>query len=98
MSSPLATFRKHRTYWMAGLVLLAIMAFVVAPLFDYMQGRIQNSDSGDQVVVRWNGGRLTMSGLLGVAQGVLRFGLGVQSGPGYSDLTKSKKVLFWDVK
>ena len=59
MSSPLATFRKHRTYWMAGLVLLAIMAFVVAPLFDYMQGRIQNSDSGDQVVVRWNGGRLT---------------------------------------
>ncbi|MDX1926656.1 MAG: hypothetical protein SFV81_09065 [Pirellulaceae bacterium] len=64
MSSPLATFRKHRTYWMAGLVLLAIMAFVVAPAIDFMQGAMQNYNSiGDQVVVRWKGGRITMSEL-----------------------------------
>lgn len=64
MSSPLATFRKHRTYWMAGLVLLAIMAFVVAPAIDFMQGAMRNYNSiGDKVVVRWKGGRITNSEL-----------------------------------
>ncbi len=64
MSSPLATFRKHRTYWMAGLVLLAIMAFVVAPAIDFMQGAMRNYNSvGDKVVVRWTGGRITTSEL-----------------------------------
>lgn len=63
MSSPLATFRKHRTYWMAGLVLLAIMAFVVAPAIDFMQGAMRNYNGGDKIVVRWNGGRITTSEL-----------------------------------
>ncbi len=64
MSSPLATFRKHRTYWMAGLVLLAIMAFVVAPAIDFMQGAMRNYNSiGDKVVVRWKDGRITRSEL-----------------------------------
>ena len=60
MSSPLATFRKNRTYWMAGLVLLAIMSFVIMPAIDFMQTALQNYNSlGDQVVVRWKGGRIT---------------------------------------
>ncbi len=63
MSSPLATFRKHRTYWMAGLVLLAILAFVVAPAIEFMQGAMRNDTGGDQVVVRWDGGRITAAEL-----------------------------------
>jgi hypothetical protein len=64
MSSPLATFRKNRTYWMAGLVLLALMSFVVMPAIEFMQGAMNNSNSvDDQVIVRWNGGRMTMGEL-----------------------------------
>ena len=63
MSSPLATFRKHRTYWMAGLVLLAILAFVVAPAIEFMQGAMRGDTGGNEVVVRWNGGRITAAEL-----------------------------------
>ncbi len=64
MSSPLATFRKHRTYWMAALVLLAILAFVVQPaivsMMDYMR---VSSAPGNEVVVRWAGGKVTVGTL-----------------------------------
>ena len=73
MSSPLATFRKHRTYWMAGLVLLAIMAFVVAPAIDFMQGSMRNYTGGDKVVVRWNGGRMTAADLERARQNHFKF-------------------------
>ncbi len=73
MSSPLATFRKHRTYWMAGLVILAIMSFVVAPAIDFMQGAMRNDTGGDQVVVRWDGGRITLAELERMRQHQYKF-------------------------
>ncbi len=73
MSSPLATFRKHRTYWMAGLVLLAIMAFVVAPAIDFMQGAMRNDTGGNQIVVRWDGGRITLAELERMRQHQYKF-------------------------
>ena len=73
MSSPFATFRKNRTYWMAGLVLLAIMAFVVAPAIDFMQGAMRNDRGGSQVIVRWDGGRITAGELERIRQQHFKF-------------------------
>jgi hypothetical protein len=53
--------------------------------------------TGDHIDL-WNGGRLTASGLEGLAVTVLRFGLGVNSGPGFSDLRKATTILFWEVQ
>jgi hypothetical protein len=53
--------------------------------------------SGDHIDL-WNGGRLTASGLEGAAVTFLRFGLGVNSGPGFSDLGKAATILFWEVR
>lgn len=63
MSNPLATFRKHRTYWMAGLVLLAILAFVVAPAIEQTMSLMRYSGMRDDIVVRWTGGKITQSDL-----------------------------------
>lgn len=46
----------------------------------------------------WNGARLTNNGLLGTLETFARFSLGIRSGPGYSDLGKSRRILFWEVK
>ena len=73
MSSPFATFRKNRTFWMAGLVLLAIMAFVVAPAIDFMQGAMRNDRGGNQIVVRWDGGRITAGELERIRQQHYKF-------------------------
>lgn len=60
MSSPFATFRKHKNYWMAGMVLLAILAFIVAPAIDSMMDYMRSSgDPGNDVVVRWSDGKIT---------------------------------------
>jgi hypothetical protein len=56
----------------------------------------EKTPSGDHIDL-WNGSRLTMSGWAGVAQGVLRFSLGVDAGPGYSDLGKSTRILLWSI-
>lgn len=72
MSSPFAFFRKNRDYWMAGLVLLAILAFVIAPAIQSMSGSMTTS-SNDQVVVRWNGGRMTVGELEHARQQHFRF-------------------------
>jgi len=48
---------------MAGLVLLAILAFVVAPAIEFMQGAMRNDSGGNQVIVRWDGGRITAAEL-----------------------------------
>ncbi len=61
---PFETFRKHRTYWMAGLVLLAILAFIVAPGIESLMSFMQNNNSaGNKVVVRWSDGKVTLAAL-----------------------------------
>ncbi len=62
MSNPLATFRKHRTFWMAGLVLVAILSFIVVPAIQQASTLMIN-DVGNAVVVRWKGGQITESDL-----------------------------------
>ncbi|MGN6546923.1 MAG: hypothetical protein ACTHK7_17850, partial [Aureliella sp.] len=60
MTSPFASFRKHRTYWMAGTVLLAILAFVVAPAISTMSDAMRSGNHpSNDVVVRWSDGKVT---------------------------------------
>jgi hypothetical protein len=68
MSNPFATFRKNRNYWMAALVLLAILAFVVAPAIDQASRAFRGSGSENAVAVRWNGGKMTVADLQNTAQ------------------------------
>jgi len=53
--------------------------------------------TGDHIDL-WNGSRLTASGFEGAAVTLLRFGLGVNAGPGFSDLGKATTILFWEVR
>ncbi len=60
----LETFRTHRNYWMAGLVLLAILAFIVAPGIESLMSFLRNNSSaGNSVVVRWSDGKVTLATL-----------------------------------
>jgi len=68
MSNPFATFRKNQNYWMAGLVLLSILAFVVAPAIMQIQESFTGGDAGGAVVVRWNGGQLTVADMQNAVQ------------------------------
>lgn len=63
---------------------------------DYWLRSGEKVPSGDHIDL-WNGSRLTASGLEGVLVTIARFGLGIESGPGFSDLGKSKSILFWEV-
>jgi hypothetical protein len=63
MSNPFATFRKNQTYWMAALVLVAILSFIVAPAIEVVTRSFRGASGGDQVLVRWDGGRLTQRDL-----------------------------------
>lgn len=63
MSNPFATFRKNQKYWMAALVLVAIFAFIIAPVFDYAQQAIGGGSADNSVAVRWNTGRMTLGDL-----------------------------------
>lgn len=63
MSNPFATFRKNKNYWMAALVLLSILAFVVAPAIMQVQDSLRNGGPGNAVVVRWSGGKMTVGDL-----------------------------------
>jgi hypothetical protein len=53
--------------------------------------------SGDHIDL-WNGSRLTATGLEGVIVDFLRFGLDIQSGPGFSNLGKATTILFLEVQ
>ncbi len=64
---------------------------------DYWFRQGEKTPTGDHIDL-WNGSRLTASGLEGALVTIARFGLGVDSGPGFSDLGKSKTILFWDIK
>ncbi|GAB5401863.1 MAG: hypothetical protein Aurels2KO_00940 [Aureliella sp.] len=59
MSNPFATFRKNQSAWMAGLVLLALFAFVIAPAIQTMTGSGNGPTGSGEVVVRWDGGKVT---------------------------------------
>lgn len=59
MSNPFALFRKNQTAWMAGLVLLALLAFVVAPAIQQITDSSRGGVGSNAVVVRWDGGSLT---------------------------------------
>ncbi len=49
---------------MAGLVLLAILAFIVAPGIESLMGFLRTSNSaGNNVVVRWSDGKVTLAAL-----------------------------------
>lgn len=64
---------------------------------DYWLRPGEKTPSGDHIDLR-NGSRLTASGFEGALTTIARFGLGMDSGPGFSDLGKSKTILFWEVR
>jgi len=63
---------------------------------DYWLRPGEKTPTGDHIDL-WNGSRLTMSGFEGTLVTSLRY-IGISSGPGFSDLGKSKKILFWQIK
>lgn len=63
---------------------------------DYWLRPGEKQPTGDHIDL-WNGSRLTASGLEGFAVTALRFGLGINSGPGFSDLGKAKRIEFWGI-
>lgn len=64
---------------------------------DYWARGNEKVPTGDHIDL-WNGSRLTASGLEGAAVTFLRFGMGIESGPGFSSLNKAKTIWFWEVK
>lgn len=64
---------------------------------DYWLRQGETAPTGDHIDL-WNGSRLTASGLEGALVTIARFGLGIDSGPGFSDLGKAKTILFWEIK
>ncbi|MGH6649093.1 type VI secretion system amidase effector protein Tae4 [Aquabacterium sp.] len=70
---------------------------------DYWARAAETNPTGDHIDL-WNGSKLTATGLLSSAQSFMRFTLGLDRvGVGsvwnlYSDLGKSKEILFWEVK
>lgn len=64
---------------------------------DYWLRAGEKTPSGDHIDL-WNGSRLTASGLEGALVTMARFGLGINAGPGFSDLGKSRTILFWEIK
>ncbi len=63
MANPFATFRKNQTMWMAATVLLAILAFIVAPAIQQMSSAFRGPTGDDAVVVSWDGGQITVADL-----------------------------------
>lgn len=68
----------------------------IAYFADYWLRAGEKTPSGDHIDL-WNGSRLTASGLSGVMTAIARFGLGINAGPGFSDLGKAKTILFWEI-
>jgi hypothetical protein len=64
---------------------------------DYWLRPGEKAPSGDHIDL-WNGSRLTASGLEGALVTMARFGLGINAGPGFSDLGQSRTILFWEIK
>ncbi len=65
MSSPFAIFRKNQKLWMAGAVFIAIVAFVISPVFQYFSGSSRRNSRGgaNPVLASWSGGSIRMDEL-----------------------------------
>ncbi len=61
MASPLSVFRKHQYWFLVGLGVLLMVAFVVLPpVDDYLRQRtLSGGTAARAVVLRWKGGKLT---------------------------------------
>lgn len=60
MASPFSIFRKNQRLWMAGAVLIAILAFVVAPMLESFSGYSRGTRPGaGAVAASWSGGSIT---------------------------------------
>jgi hypothetical protein len=57
----------------------------------------QSAASGGHIDL-WNGSRMTSGNIRGAVTNFLRFNVGLESGPGYSDLGKATEILFWEVR
>ena len=58
MASPFSIFRKNQRVWMAILVFVAVVSFVILPSMDSFLSANRNAE-GQQTVVSWKGTRLT---------------------------------------
>ncbi|XZE18661.1 hypothetical protein SH449x_003960 [Pirellulaceae bacterium SH449] len=58
MASPFEIFRKNQRILMAAAVLLAMFAFVIAPMFESMQGRSGGGGGPNPVIASWRGGAI----------------------------------------
>jgi hypothetical protein len=59
MASPFSIFRKNQRVWMAGLVFVSVVAFVISPAIQSISDGARNAGSdGDAVVASWNGGSI----------------------------------------
>lgn len=111
MSNPFAAFRKNQKAWMAGLVLLAILAFVIAPAIDTAKSAFTGGGGGTATVVRWNGGKITVadlqnkatkhSGLVrflnGIAREVIDAG-GQPQVPGFGYNPQTQQIVGWGIQ
>ncbi len=60
MASPFQVFRKNQTYWMAGLVVVAIISFIIAPALEQViSSSYSASKSNKNRIVSWRGGTIT---------------------------------------
>lgn len=62
MASPFSIFRKNQRLWMAGAVLIAILAFVVAPMLQSFSGynaAASARSAGTDVAASWAGGSIS---------------------------------------
>lgn len=62
MASPFSIFRKNQRLWMAGAVLIAILAFVVAPMLQSFSGynaAATARSAGTDVAASWAGGSIS---------------------------------------
>jgi len=57
----------------------------------------EKTPTGDHIDL-WNGKSLTSSGFEGWAVSFARFTLGMNSGPGFSDLGKATRITFWEIQ
>lgn len=63
MASPFSFFRKNQRAWMAGLVLVAIVSFVILPNFSFLGNNGAGPSRTGKTLVSWKGGRFSQDQL-----------------------------------
>lgn len=64
---------------------------------DYWRRSGQSNATGGHIDL-WNGSRMTSSSAQGAVTNFLRFAVGVNATPFYSDLGNASEILFWEIK